>query len=154
MVLSILKQLFLSYVLKPIVSTPELFIFRQPTWTYHQPLTGKTYYRLKQVDKDGRSEYSKWITIFKNESGRTIVFYPTVTNSRIEASYNFTGTARKIRVSIFDAQGKAVQHSQQMLSNGSNQLQVDLSAQAQGLYHVQLVEQNGKVLATGTVIRQ
>jgi hypothetical protein len=124
------------------------------SFTDHQPLTGKAYYRLKLVDKDGRTEYSKWISIFKNESGRSLVIYPTVTNGRVDASYELTGPARKIGINIYDAQGKVIQHSQQVLATGSNQLHFDLSAQAQGLYYIQLAEQYGKVLATGTIIRQ
>lgn len=127
---------------------------RQYSFTDYHPLTGKTYYRLKLVDKDGRLEYSKWVTIFKNESGRSLVFSPTVTNGRVDAWYDNAGSARKIRLTIYDTQGKVIQHSRQVLVNGSNQLHFDLSAQAQGLYHVQLAEQNGHVLTTGTVIRQ
>lgn len=122
--------------------------------TDDQPLTGKGYYRLKLVDIDGRAEYSKWIYVYKNESGQSFVIYPTVTSGSVDASYKLSGTGRKIRISLFDAHGRLIQQNQATLASGSNQLHVDLSSQAQGLYYVQLAEQNGKVLATGTVIRQ
>jgi hypothetical protein len=124
------------------------------SFTDHQPLSGKAYYRLKMVDKDGRAEYSKWISMYKNESSRSLLLYPAPTTGNAEAFYDVAGTARKIRISIFDAQGKVVQQRQQVLANGSNQLRFDLSAQAPGLYYVQLADQNGKILATGTAIRQ
>jgi phage-related tail fiber protein len=119
-----------------------------------QPLTGKTYYRLKIVDKDGSAEYSKWINIHKNDGGRSLVMYPTITKGPVEAFYDLAGTTRSIRISIFNGSGKVVQQRQGVLVNGSNQLRFDLSAQASGLYYVQIAEQNGRILATGTAIRQ
>jgi hypothetical protein len=119
-----------------------------------QPLTGKLYYRLKIVDKDGRAEYSKWINIHKNDDGRSLVMYPTTTTGAVEAFYELAGEARNIRISIFNTSGKLVQQRHGLLVNGSNQLHVDLSAQASGIYYVQIAEQNGQILATGTAIRQ
>jgi phage-related tail fiber protein len=119
-----------------------------------QPLTGKNYYRLKIVDKDGKAEYSKWISIHKNDGGRSLVMYPTMTAGPVEAFYDNAGATRPIRVSIYNTAGKAVQQRQGVLVNGSNQLHVDLSAQAAGLYYIQITEKNGQILATGTAIRQ
>jgi hypothetical protein len=119
-----------------------------------KPLTGKSYYRLKIVDKDGKAEYSKWINIHKNDDGRSLVMYPTITTGAIEAFYELAGEARSIRISIFNTNGQRVQQRQAMLVNGNNPLRFDLTAQASGLYYIQITEQNGKVLATGTAIRQ
>jgi hypothetical protein len=119
-----------------------------------QPLTGKSYYRLKIVDKDGKTEYSKWINIHKNDGGGTLVMYPTITTGAVEAYYDLAGEARPIRISIFNTSGQRVQQRQAMLVNGNNPLRFDLKAQAPGIYYIQIAEQNGKVLATGTAIRQ
>ncbi|HEX6432020.1 MAG TPA: SBBP repeat-containing protein, partial [Niastella sp.] len=119
-----------------------------------QPLSGKSYYRLKIVDKDGKAEYSKWINIQRNDGGRSLVMYPTVTTGAVEAFYDNVGEARGVRISIFNTSGQVMQQRQGMLVNGSNLLRFDLSAQASGIYYVQIAEQNGKVMATGTAIRQ
>jgi hypothetical protein len=119
-----------------------------------QPLTGTTYYRLRMVDKDGNGEYSKWVSIDKKESGRALVLYPAVTTGKVEAYYNNAGgTARIIRINIFDGVGKLVQQRKQSLAGGNNLLHFDLFSQARGVYYVQMAEENGKVLATGSVIR-
>jgi hypothetical protein len=80
--------------------------------------------------------------------------YPTMTTGPVEAFYDLTGEARPIRISIFNTSGQLVQQKQGKLVNGNNPLRFDLSAQASGLYYIQITEQNGKVLATGTAIRQ
>ena len=119
-----------------------------------QPLTGTTYYRLRMVDKDGNGELSKWISIDKKESGGALVLYPAVTTGKVEAYYNNAGgTARIIRITIFDGVGKPVQQRKQALADGNNLLRFDLFSQARGVYYVQMAEENGKVLATGSVIR-
>jgi hypothetical protein len=106
------------------------------------------------VDKDGNGEYSKWVSIDKKESVRALVLYPAVTTGKVEANYNNAGgTARIIRITIFDGVGKLVQQRKQALADGNNLLRFDLFSHARGVYYVQMAEENDKVLATGSVIR-
>jgi uncharacterized protein (DUF2249 family) len=120
----------------------------------NQPLTGHAYYRLRIVDNNGREEYSKWISIYKKEKGGSLLLYPAVTTGNVEMSCSITGATRTMYITIIDAAGKVVQQRRQVFTNGNNQLQLDLSSQASGLYYVQVAEQEGRVVVSGSVIRQ
>ncbi len=54
------------------------------TFVDEQPLPGVNYYRLKQVDFDGKYEYHKIIAVFfKEEIIEPVLVYPTVANDQI-----------------------------------------------------------------------
>jgi hypothetical protein len=91
------------------------FIYRQ--------LNGNGYYRLKQVDKDGRFEYSKVIRTTTNcsDKGRVLV-YPNPINYDQKLIVNISGYAGRIRAELFNADGKKV--SDYNLVNGANELPV------------------------------
>jgi uncharacterized protein (DUF2249 family) len=127
---------------------------QQYSFKDNKPLSGYTYYRLRMVDIDGREEYSKWISFHKDGRSESLTLYPTITTGTVTASYDLTGAARTIRINITDAGGRMVQQKQVFLANGTNPLRLDLSAQASGIYYVQLMEQDGSLLATGIVIRK
>ena len=76
------------------------------TLTDNAPVTGMNYYRLKQVDKDGRFEYSKVISVnFETENIVTIAPNPTRGNVRIKTSVTI---GEKVLVQVIDAAGNMV----------------------------------------------
>lgn len=65
---------------------------------------GVNYYRIKQIDKDGRATFSKIVSVTFNKSN-TISVYPNPTVSVLNIDGTFSG---KGKIIIYDATGKSV----------------------------------------------
>ncbi len=82
------------------------------TYEYYdeKPLSGISYYRLKQTDYDGKFEYSDPITI-KNEQELASLelesIYPNPFTDRFKVKY-YTGAENPVRISLVDMNGTEV----------------------------------------------
>lgn len=93
----------------------------------NKPLPGTNYYRLKQVDFDGKFEYSKVISVILNFD--EVKIFPNPATDIIEINGNVSDT---IHLRLFDSQGKLVL-SQSHFSN-----KVDISNLEKGIYIIEL----------------
>ncbi len=103
---------------------------------YHSTYTGKTgastFFRLKQIDKDGHVEYSPVILVKANADNLLITTSPNPVRNRVSiASDNSAITG----VQIFSASGVLVKS---VRSNNSNRLSVDMSRLPKGTYYLQI----------------
>ena len=55
-------------------------------WKDNAPLTGKSFYRLKQIDNDGRFEYSKVLSVTRNAK-TTVSVYPNPAREIIQVNF-------------------------------------------------------------------
>ena len=103
--------------------------------TDNRPLTGINYYRLKQVDKDGKSMYSSVISI-KNTSANigSISLYPNPVKSKLNIQLNDFDAA-DITVSIFNVYG---QQMMQVKSTNSGLIVLDVAHLVTGIYTVKI----------------
>ena len=103
--------------------------------------SGTSYYRLKQIDYDGRYEYSDVVSInhhLENEQIR--VFYPNPTTSGVvNMEYNSISD-NKISISVFDMAGNVVSSPKQTTSIGENIMSIDVSGLNHGLYIVEIMD--------------
>jgi len=116
------------------------------TFTDYGPAYDKiNYYRVKEVDKDGKFSYSpvRMIT-FSNEN--IIAISPNPAHNILQIN---TVGRNNLQVSIFDMQGRKV--SATVLTNGNGVINV--STLAKGLYTV-IVENNGSKIASSKVVVQ
>ncbi len=92
-----------------------------------QPLAGVSYYRLKQVDLDGKATYSPVVTV-KNLSVTEVTFYPNPTSGKLTISLpQEQTTATKVRIT--DLSGREVK-TFTLLATG----ETDLSLLKAGTY--------------------
>ena len=73
------------------------------------PLTGKNYYRIKAVDKDGKVAYSNTVSLNITNTGREILVYP----NPVYRGGTLTITARSLKagsytINITSAEGKTI----------------------------------------------
>ncbi|MBS1496154.1 MAG: T9SS type A sorting domain-containing protein [Bacteroidetes bacterium] len=103
------------------------------SFTDNLPVSGINYYRLVQVDLDGRFTYSPIVKLEFETNSQGIHVYPNPAANKISIAY--TGHQKNVTLSIFDANGKQV-----MLKTFSNQglLQTDVSMLTNGVYIVLL----------------
>lgn len=112
------------------------------TYTYDDNLQSITaaaiFYRLKQTEKDGNSVYSKIVKLEKTATNATLAVYPNPGkgnfNVRLSNTTNTTG-----KVQVYNSVGTLVNTA---TFNSSN-FNVDLSANAAGLYTMQITFDNG-----------
>jgi hypothetical protein len=111
-------------------------------FTDYSPLSGKSYYRLKQVDYDGDYEYSKIVTIEINKvSSLNVVPNPT-TERQIYLKLDGFHPEQTISVNVFNLQGASMfrgQFSPDELWN--RPLPVNTSLKS-GIYIVEVVQGN------------
>jgi hypothetical protein len=109
--------------------------------TDNNALTGISYYRLKQVDFNGKSEYSKIVTVkntLNTEALRLKALYPNPAHKT--ATLEFLSAAdEKISLTITDVLGKVVR--EQVLEGHSGQNKIELENLAylhNGIYIISL----------------
>jgi len=73
-------------------------------FTDNSPMTGHNYYRLKQVDKDGKTNYSE-VTKAYFAGGATISIFPNPTKDKV-AIMGLTGHEK---ITVYDMTGKVLQ---------------------------------------------
>jgi hypothetical protein len=76
------------------------------SFVHNTPVQGFNYYRIKQVDIDGRFSYSKIINLFKGEAQKTTMVGPNPVNDVLHVIESKEGLLKKIEV--FDMNGRVV----------------------------------------------
>jgi Secretion system C-terminal sorting domain len=99
------------------------------SFTDANPLRGINYYRLKQVDFDGATTFSKIVSIDNSGKGQSKVkVYPSITDSEINVELN---DLNKAEISIRDLSGRIL--FSKNTEGVTNQI-LDLSSFVNGLY--------------------
>lgn len=99
---------------------------------------GKVYYRLRQVDLDGSSEYSPVHTVAFGVGAAGFVLFPNPAQQRVGLQLSLAAAGT---ISLTDLAGRVVM--QQAIEADATQPSLDLSTLATGIYVVQ-VTQNGQ----------
>ena len=91
------------------------------------------YYRLKQTDLDGAFKYGHtiYIKLCGSEVAENINIYPNPSNGNLSMFYDGNSSLIKL-LQVFNSSGKKVFEAKKFQSN------IDLSANASGLYYVKL----------------
>lgn len=97
------------------------------------------YYRIKQVDMDGKSTYSVIKSVNLNEDLRVNIsnVFPNPFNTEINVTVNMA-SATQLNVNIFDINGKSVAVKSIASEEGMNELQIPTSQLVNGVYFIQI----------------
>lgn len=106
------------------------------TFTDNTPTKGVLFYRIKEIDLDGRFQYSSVIALkFNNEVKSGITIFPNPASHSIFITTKNNSEIQLIR--IFDSNGKNV------LRNEGTENNIDISRLPSGLYRVIVIDRNG-----------
>jgi|GEM_PF-1696827 len=108
------------------------------------PFTGNSYYRLKQIDKDGKSTYSQ-VVLLKGSRVTQIditAIYPNPASHVLNLVVTSPATD-KVTVVVTDIAGKVLLQQTASLTNGDNVMQLNVSNLASGTYLIKATCQNG-----------
>jgi hypothetical protein len=113
------------------------------------PLNGKSFYRLQQVDRDGRKNGSKVLVMNVTPVNKITVAVSYQSARQIRATIN--GKINKGTFIIYDGSGRKVEAHRINTGNAGMALNIDLSSYSAGIYSFQLVSgrssvSHGKIL--------
>jgi len=98
-----------------------------------QPTTDVTYYRLKQVDRDGKYEYSTIVVISKNKNNNSVECFPNPVNSVLYVSVNAAATGA-VQLKFYDMQGRLLKQQQAHKDGEQLLMPVDTHLFTPGMY--------------------
>lgn len=99
----------------------------------------KVYYRLKQVDFDGKYNYSTVVVLFNNTANATAISaYPNPFNTDVNVNLQATKSTTAV-IAVFDISGRnLVETSYQVVEGNNNLLISDLANLNAGIYFVKI----------------
>lgn len=104
------------------------------------PVLGNTYYyRVKQIDFDGKFSYGKIKSIqIEKESGSVLVYPNPVSNNNLTVELLDGGNLKFLE--IYDNVGRKVTHSINIFSEEGQKLELDVSKLKTGIYYIKTRE--------------
>ncbi len=102
------------------------------TYTDSKPVEGMDYYRLREVDFDGRFSYSEVKNLNFGSGDNAIKISPNPAKEKI--SITVPGNSKELKISIVNAQGRQVK----TFTMNGQYMQLQLPALASGVYYVRI----------------
>ncbi len=113
-------------------------------FTDSKPFATSNYYRLKQIDKDGKFSYSNVVLVKGTKatalSIASIYPNPAVNNLRLAIA---SPNNEKVTLVVTDLAGRIVMQNSTQLVAGDNNLQLNVKGLAKGSYSIKVVCNNG-----------
>ncbi len=124
-------------------------------FTDSRALNSNNYYRLKQVDKDGKATYSN-VVLVKGQRVKNLeltAVYPNPAISKINIVIAAPANDR-VTVMVTDLSGKLVKQQAMQVIAGDNNVQIDVQNLANGTYIIKAVCANGCETAVSKFVKQ
>jgi hypothetical protein len=106
-------------------------------YTDRTPINGTVYYRLKQVDINGRVTYSAIISLTKDQQETTLTVYPNPFKANPVLSMRMP-QADELVFTVFDNAGRTVKQWQQVVAAGAFVITIPMDGFAPGIYGLQV----------------
>jgi hypothetical protein len=110
----------------------------------NKPLNGNNYYRLKQMDKDGKANFSN-VVLLKGDKATQVNItgvYPNPARNTLSVSIASPST-ETVNLVITDISGKVLMQQNIALTTGDNVQQIDVSKLSQGTYLIKTICNSG-----------
>jgi hypothetical protein len=115
---------------------------------------GVTYYRLKQVDRDGKYNFSNVVTLTRKGGDIALSsVYPNPANAELNLKIT-SPRAEKLTIVVTDLTGKVVMQRAASVVTGDNIATMNVSALAAGSYIIKAVCANGCETAVHKFVKQ
>jgi hypothetical protein len=125
---------------------------RSYSFTDLNPVANNAFYRIAEVDHDGRIQYS---SIIRNECGQpgNIKLWPNPVVDQLYVSIHSSNGAVAF-INLYDAKGGLIKRQQAALLSGNNQVPVDMKQLPNAVYHVIVSWNQGKQQQSFQVVKQ
>ena len=108
--------------------------------TDDQPLAGKSWYRLKMVDRDGEYAYSNAVAV-NTVIQKNISVNPNPVHNMLNLYVQSTSAANA-SIQVLDMNGKLLLQKKTVVATGANRITFDVSRFAKGIYLIKLQQDN------------
>jgi hypothetical protein len=117
-------------------------------FTDENPSLGKNYYRLKMIDVDGKVDYSSVVVLTQKTSHFDLItLNPNVVSSQNAVLKINTPEKEMITVAVSDFTGRVIQKQAVALQIGLNDIPVETTRLAAGIYNVTIYSGNDKPIS-------
>jgi hypothetical protein len=121
-------------------NNPEFF--NAYSYSHINSLNGKQYYRIRQVDLDGKTSYTEIVTATVQNDKQNITIFPNPATDEIRlANYNSAGNVFYTNAQIFDLSGKMVKETVLRAGTAS----ININKLPVGAYLIKIQTNNGDV---------
>ena len=110
-------------------------------YTDKVPFEGHNYYRLIQVDQDGKENMSRTVDIYFGNDTKVTV-YPNPSNHEFNVEV-LVNKATKAHLTLMDGTGRTVKAIDTELNIGTNTVQLNIDDLADGVYMLKLSNDKG-----------
>ena len=119
-----------------------------------KPIAGKNFYRIKQVDLDGKFKYSIVVNVKFNidQTVASVLTNPFVNNISIDFSAK---NKQNVYVMLLDATGKTILNDKWSITSGNSRKTLDKVSNIQkGIYILKIVDEDGGSIYNGKLVKQ
>lgn len=116
------------------------------------PLQGINYYRLRQVDYDGKSSQSEIISVVAPGKSATVTnIYPDASNQVLSVSM-VSNRNTNVKIGIHDLAGRVLIEQEYELNNSDRTVELATNNLSQGIYLTKIADETGNILAEKKII--
>lgn len=119
-----------------------------------RPASGLNYYRIKQVDLDGKYKYSLtvYVKINVDKTNASVVTNPFINNIAVDF---LSKSNQSVTLTLSDVTGKRVATERWVIPKGSSRKTFEkVGAIQKGMYVLTIMDENGELLYNGKLMRQ
>lgn len=120
-------------------------------FTDKTPYDGHNYYRIRQVDLDGKTQYSKIVDVYFGSDAK-ITVYPNPVKEVLQTTIEIN-KATQASIELSDASGRVVRRIQVALHAGTNRIDVPVQELSNGIYLMKISNDKG-IRYTQTIRKQ
>jgi carboxypeptidase T len=118
------------------------------------PWTGNNYYRIKQVDKDGKVTYSATVNVYYNPSAFIVSLYPNPVEEILKVKLNSLPVDLYM-LTITDLTGrKAHEETVVITANSEKEVNINFKQKPAGVYVLTVRNSKKEIIASEKVVRQ
>jgi aldose sugar dehydrogenase len=114
--------------------------------------SGNNYYRIKQVDKDGKTIYSKEIKIVYDPSKVIITTYPNPVSENLNIKISSVKRS-ELKITLADAEGKVMYRRSGAFDPGMNEIKINMRGMPAQVYVLRVTSYTGEIITTEKVLK-
>lgn len=119
-----------------------------------KPFNGVNFYRIKEVDKDGNTKYSKTMRVTINSTNTGVSVLANPFHSSLSVSFS-SATQQAVSARLIDITGKQIMLEKWIISSGdSRQNFFNVGALQPGMYILNISNDKGEILFNNKVIKE
>jgi hypothetical protein len=108
------------------------------------PIKGWNYYRINQVDIDGRFTYSNVAAVNFEKGGGRMVIYPNPAKDQLNVEYT-SERSGKLDLQVIDSKGSVLMAEKMNITTGRNGRSLNISFLSTGMYLLKYIDGDGNI---------